>query len=65
MARWRAGRGRVEIPGWVFDPAFAVEADEWLDDLYETSPGAWWDVFVEIISTPTYSEPPYTRPPDG
>jgi hypothetical protein len=64
VARWRSG-GRVEVPAWVFDPALQAQADEWLDDLYDRDPAVWWDVFVEILSTPTYSEPPYVRPPDG
>jgi hypothetical protein len=64
MARWRGGR-RVEVPAWVFDPALQAQADQWLDDLWERDPDAGWAAFVEIISTPTYSEPPYVRPPDG
>lgn len=54
MARWR-DQPPMEIPAWVFDPT--PEADAWLDALYERDNERWYEVVVEIISTPTYTSP--------
>jgi len=56
MARWRE-REPVAIPAWVFDPAFESAALTWLDDLHERDQERWYEAFVEIISTPTYTRP--------
>lgn len=56
MARWR-DRDPWVVPAWVFDPAFEAEADAWLDDLYERDRDRWYEAFVAIISTPTYTRP--------
>jgi hypothetical protein len=56
VARWRDPEP-VAIPAWVFDPDFEAEADAWLDDLYQRDTEAWYEAFVAIISTPTYTRP--------
>jgi len=56
MARWRE-REPVAIPAWVFDPGFESAALAWLDDLHERDQERWYEAFVEIISTPTYTRP--------
>jgi hypothetical protein len=56
VARWRK-RAAPEIPAWLFDPAFAAEAETWLDDLEKRDPGAWEDLWVAFLSTPVYPKP--------
>jgi hypothetical protein len=57
VARWRRDPEPVVVPAWVFDPAFEAEAGAWLDALYEQDTERWYEAFVEIISTPTYTRP--------
>jgi hypothetical protein len=61
VARWRDPQ-RVAIPAWVLDVwVYGGDpdglADAWLDDLYERDREAWYEAFVAIISTPTYTRP--------
>jgi hypothetical protein len=59
MARWRKRLEAPLVPPWVLDawvnggdPDGVV--DGWLGDL---DPDHWWEAFVTLTSTPTYTQP--------
>ncbi len=59
MARWRRRRPRVELPGWIFDPATDDdEAWAWAEAMYlDGDPDLWFEAFQTLISIPRRAEP--------
>jgi hypothetical protein len=46
----------VPIPAWVLDPRTpADEAWGWLEELYVTDTGAWFEAFTALCSAPRYT----------
>ncbi len=58
MARWLRRRPRVELPGWIFDPATDDDvAWAWAEARYlDGDPDVWFEVFQALISIPRHPE---------
>jgi hypothetical protein len=60
VARWRKAADG-EIPADVMAAWIAGDPDglanDWLDDLYGQDPDRWAEVFIALISIPSYTAP--------